>query len=60
MCKYCKKDNDENLFYEDRDDNDYLSVWIMDNKLNIHTNRYGDEIVINYCPICGRKLDTIN
>ena len=62
MCKYCETTSNrpavESIYYDD------LDVYIIGNELNIDLNMniedvYIDneyEIVINYCPMCGRKL----
>jgi len=57
MCKYCKAELKNLEMYDDGG----LSLSISENVLDI--NYYGnlegwtnEEMKINYCPMCGRKL----
>lgn len=69
MCEYCEGDeflanNREYNFPTDTYNG--FEVWLEDNKLSIYacldkakavTASGSVEIEINYCPMCGRKLD---
>lgn len=67
-CKYCRKDDPEEIRGEEHDNNIYtiknktldmdMVVDIYDN-FNNHLIDYKEEqdfIKINYCPMCGEKL----
>lgn len=55
MCKYCEK---EKKFEEVPDDNMYF--WIYGKHLRLKgtmfSYNFGRDIIISYCPFCGRKL----
>lgn len=55
MCEYCKK---EKHIEERENDNIYFRIWgkhlqVIGKVLNISLGR---DVIINYCPQCGRKL----
>lgn len=56
MCKYCDENSYEcEIFYDERNDNYYLDIETSE------WNEYDDgfvhqEIEINFCPYCGKKL----
>ena len=69
MCKYCETDEAGNLTYIEEDDNclftyleDYGTEWALVTEMN--TRCYGEDcwsthrIIVNNCPMCGRKLPT--
>ena len=54
MCKYCREENKEEIcicfgIY---------TIWVDKNKLHLYIEGMGaeDELTINYCPMCGKKL----
>ena len=60
MCKYCESDYEVNLLSAKENDADVKMfknrIWLkaysfLDDPLNDY-----EEIEINYCPMCGRKL----
>lgn len=56
MCEYCENEN--KYAGEDLLDNDnYNEVIIHKNFLEIEINNCNKVIPINYCPMCGRKLN---
>lgn len=56
MCKYCDENSYEcEIFYDERNDNYYLDIETSE------WDEYDDDFVhqeveINFCPYCGRKL----
>ena len=55
MCEYCEK---EKHIEKRKKDNIYFKVWgkhlqVIGKVLNIPLGR---DVIINYCPMCGRKL----
>lgn len=55
MCEYCKK---EKHIEEREEDNIYFKIWekhlqVIGKIFNIPLAR---DVIINYCPMCGRKL----
>ena len=57
MCEYCEKGR---IIEERENDNIHLSIYgkhlkILGKVPMMHIN-FGRVIIINYCPICGRKL----
>lgn len=63
-CEYCKDSNNMPLYHEDGPTprmDDY--VWLADNQIEINLWAGGNASVIfkiNYCPMCGRKLEQKN
>ena len=57
MCEYCEK---EKKIEENEDDNIHLSIigkhLRLLGKLPMISTYFGRDVLINYCPICGRKL----
>lgn len=54
MCKYCREENKDEIcicfgIYK---------IWVNKNKLHLDIEEVGleDELNINYCPMCGKKL----
>lgn len=61
-CKYCKKIKPSTL--TNKNNLEELSIKIEGTVLKIHyeafwdvRDEFHDEIEINYCPMCGRKLN---
>lgn len=55
MCEYCKKGKH---IEEIKGDNIYFEIWgkhlmVIGRVLSITIGR---DVIINYCPICGRRL----
>lgn len=69
MCEYCGADEfliNNRRFNAKTDTYNGFEVWIEDDELNIYANLDKAKVVtasgsvkvkINYCPMCGRKLD---
>lgn len=60
MCEYCQ--NEKLLFRQGDDNFDHLYIEIKNSKISIDERIEGmigteDNFPINYCPICGRKLN---
>lgn len=57
MCEYCEK---RKKIEEDENDNIYLSIigehLMLLGTLPMISRYFGRDILINYCPMCGRKL----
>lgn len=55
MCKYCEK---EKKIQEKRTDNIYLEIYGKHLRLfgKLFTMYFGRDVIINYCPMCGKKL----
>ena len=55
MCEYCKK---EKRIEERENDNIYFQIWYK--HLRVIGKVFGfslaRDVIINYCPMCGRKL----
>jgi len=61
MCKYCEGPNEDRLTLQDEDFEEVkLKIWsyyFLD-KVTLSDAFTGDDsIPINYCPMCGRKLN---
>ena len=66
-CKYCSNNffgRTTNLLYNDKDEGNgdvTMAMWIYEDIIRFYTWGYGSRkdysIVINYCPMCGRKLE---
>lgn len=68
-CKYCEHDkgsweSNTPFMYSGRDriyNQVALKMWLVEDIIRFYTWGYGSRrdysIVINYCPMCGRKLD---
>ena len=55
MCEYCEK---EKHIEEREKDNIYFKIWgkhlqVIRKVFNI---RLGRDVIINFCPMCGRKV----
>lgn len=63
MCKYCQSDNDNMFENELLDGEANVAVQVCFDKLLINASTEMDEleeeIKINYCPMCGRKLNEV-
>lgn len=58
-CKYCSEKYTEPLMDGDNDDNHletYFELSILGNEIILRGDVWGC-VKINYCPICGRKLE---
>lgn len=57
MCEYCEK---EKILEENENDNIQISIvgkhLRLLGKLKMISTYFGRDILINYCPLCGRKL----
>ncbi len=55
MCKYCEK---EKKFAESKNDNIYFQIYEKHLRVigKLFNSLFGRDILINYCPMCGRKL----
>lgn len=57
MCKYCEK---RKKIEENENDNIYLSIigkhLMLLGTLPKISRYFGRDVLINYCPMCGRKL----
>ena len=55
-CKYCK--NEPEIIEENENDRIYLQVWYKHLYIRGHLFNipFGRDILINYCPMCGREL----
>lgn len=55
MCEYCEK---EKHIEEIIDDNIYLEIYGKHLRIigKIFSVNFGRDMLINYCPMCGRKL----
>ena len=67
-CEYCKPrkfgELEQPLIYQDKDERFgqvSLRMWLRGDVIRFYTWGFGSRrdysIVINYCPICGRKLE---
>ncbi len=59
MCKYCEK---EKRIEENEKDNIYFQIYGKHLRVigNLFNFNFGRDILINYCPMCGRKLGDKN
>ena len=55
MCEYCEK---EKHIEELNSDNIYLEIYGKHLRIigKIYSINFGRDMLINYCPMCGRKL----
>lgn len=56
MCKYCEKGKKIQELGED--DNIFLQIWGKHLRVigKLYSFHFGRDVIINYCPMCGRKL----
>ena len=56
MCKYCR--NEPEIIEENKNDRIYLEIWYRHLYIrgNLFKIPFGRDILINYCPMCGRDL----
>ena len=56
MCKYCEK---EKKIEEEENDNIYFTIYgrFLRVQGKVFTIPLGRTIKINYCPMCGRRLE---
>lgn len=55
MCEYCEKGK---KIEENKDDNTYFTIWGKHLQVTgkLFSYYFGRDVIINYCPMCGRKL----
>lgn len=55
MCKYCEK---EKRIEEQKNDNIYFKIYGKHLQVigKVYSLSIGRDVIINYCPMCGRKL----
>ena len=56
MCKYCK--NEPEIIEENENDRIQLKIWYKHLYIRgiLFSIPFGRDIIINFCPMCGRKL----
>ena len=56
MCEYCEKGK---KIEEQENDNIHLEIYYKHLRImgKIFSFNFGRDIIINYCPMCGRKLE---
>lgn len=60
ICRYCHEDFDG--YYKPLDKNAHVTVFDITHEKILDINWYGHKmkIPINYCPMCGRRLEKQN
>lgn len=56
-CKICQSPENELIFYSSEYGLEFAYAKISGYKLEVGSNDLYDFVKINYCPMCGRKLE---
>ncbi len=55
MCEYCERGK---RIEQEKNDTSYFQIWHKHLRFfgKIYSSLFGRDVIINYCPMCGRKL----